>query len=105
MSDKTSQLAVQAMYTPEQAIEWAEREYVRTGKWPNRRYRIEGGTLRSGFLPKSKALRDAIKFGGWVNELIPDMIGYISECDATGRRCVIPERLRRRTRRVRKPGR
>ncbi len=60
----------ESMWTADEALAWA-REHEH-GRWPRRRFRVEGGAMgNSRLLGKKAAQRAAREYGGHVHELIP----------------------------------
>ncbi len=81
------------------AIGWAERYHAEQGRWPTRRFRVEGSRVgNSRLLRQGEASAMAERYGGELVELVPSPEEYRQYCDAVGRECVLGPRSKKKGR-------
>lgn len=69
---KHNDAAQESMMTAEQAAVWAAEKFQKTGRWPVRRFRVEGATGGSSrLLSRSRAEATRVTYGGRVVEVVP----------------------------------
>lgn len=75
---------LEASMSSAQALLWAAEWHVVHGRWPDRRWRVEGG--RGGpsrMLTLKTAQRAVAQYGGRIVELVPSRRAYLKACKAS----------------------
>lgn len=87
---KHDQYLLESQMSADAAIAWAERQFEETGKWPTRRYRVDGTSVGNSRFMRQHDARDTLaKYGGELREMVPDREGYQRLCNETKRKSVL----------------
>jgi len=71
---KHEQRMLEAQWSLSEALEWAVGEHELSGRWPSRRFRVEGGAGgNTGLLAMQAAKNAHAQFGGELVEVIPEL--------------------------------
>lgn len=71
-NERAARYVVESTWTAEEALAWAREQYAAKGRWPSRRFRVDGAMGGSSrLLGPLAAARTRRTYGGWLVELIP----------------------------------
>jgi hypothetical protein len=74
---KLNQRMLESMWTPEEALKWAEEYYEEHHRWPTRRWRIETVGMSSRLMVRKMAEATRAAYGGDMLEIIPSRKEYL----------------------------